>query len=185
MSKMRWCEMKIYVTRHGQTARNAVNRVCGGARDLPITDMGREQAKSLAGKLSGAEIDLIISSPMIRAAETAQIISRQISSPVIYSRRLKERDYGRYEGESRENPEYKRAKREFSNPLGSGESLLAVAARVYPFLDEIIEKYRDKTLLLVCHGGITRVINSYFTPLTDRDFHNFNMENCGLAEYEI
>ena len=44
---------------------------------------------------------------------------------------------------------------------------------------------RDKNILLVCHGGISRVINSYFKPMENDEFFNFVMENCGLLKYEF
>ncbi len=177
--------MKLYVTRHGQTRRNAIDTVCGGATDMPLSDVGKQQAKQLAENVVGRDIDLIIASPLIRAQQTAKFVAEKIGVPIITDSRLAERNYGRYEGHYRTEPGYIVAKRQFADKLGTGESLLQVAARLYPCLDEIKEKYSDKTVLIVCHASLMRVLNSYFVDLTNEEFFQFNVDNCQLVEYEL
>lgn len=61
-----------------------------------------------------------------------------------------------------------------------------VAARVYPFLDRIIEEYpQDAVLLLSCHGGILRMIASYFSDLDNEEFTEYFALNCEQVEFEI
>ena len=66
-----------------------------------------------------------------------------------------------------------------------GESYLDVAARIYPFLDEIRQRFAEKTVLLVSHGSACRVIRSYFCEMTDEAFYAYSQPNGGVEEYEI
>jgi probable phosphoglycerate mutase len=86
--------LTLILTRHGQAAAGDV--MLGGQLDLPLTAEGRAQAEALARRLSGVRIDRIVSSPMLRALETAQTIAT--GRPVELDQRLHELDYGRWEG---------------------------------------------------------------------------------------
>lgn len=55
--------------------------------------------------------------------------------------------------------------------------------RVYSALDDIIENYKDKTVLIVSHGGVCRVIETYFNNMTTDKYSNWFMGNCQLIEY--
>jgi len=69
--------MKVYFTRHGQNEWNAKNIVCG-VNDIPLNEKGKAQAKYLADKISDiGDIDIIVSSPLSRAKETAEIIAKK------------------------------------------------------------------------------------------------------------
>jgi len=67
----------------------------------------------------------------------------------------------------------------------TGESLLELSHRVYSALDSIIEKYDGKNVLIVSHGGVCRIIETYFNNLTTNEYSNWFMENCQLIEYDI
>mgnify|MGYP002801243846 CR=1 FL=1 len=62
--------MKLYVTRHGETAWNRENIVCG-VTDIPLNETGMEQAKATAQKLRDTPLDRVIVSPLLRARQTA------------------------------------------------------------------------------------------------------------------
>ena len=175
--------MKLYVARHGQTRWNSQNRVLGRT-DIPLNETGIEQAKGLAEKAASLGIDIIISSPLKRARQTADIVGGALGLNVLADDRLIEFDFGAFEGASRDDAEYQRLKRQFCSKYENGESVLAVAARVYPFLDEIRVKYRDKTVLLVCHNAMMRVINAYFTAPNNDEFFDFAVGNCETVFYE-
>ena len=86
--------LTLILTRHGQATAGEV--MLGGQLDVPLTPEGRTQAQALARRLSGVRIDRIVSSPMLRALETAQAIAT--GRPVELDERLRELDYGRWEG---------------------------------------------------------------------------------------
>ena len=86
--------LTLLLTRHGQAAAGDV--MLGGQLDLELTAEGRKEAEALARRLSGVRVDRIVSSPMLRALETAQTIAT--GRPVEVDERLRELDYGRWEG---------------------------------------------------------------------------------------
>ena len=89
--------MRLYVTRHGQTQYNIEVRICGRA-NVRLTEKGISQAHELALEMQDTDVDLIISSPLIRAKETADIVGQTIGAPVEVDERLAERDYGVIDG---------------------------------------------------------------------------------------
>ena len=175
--------MKIYVTRHGETEWNVLNKVCG-LTDVALTENGIEQAKVLAYKVSGLGIDVIISSPLKRAYETGRIVAERCGAPIVIDNRLIEQNYGIYEGVDRKDPAFLANKRNFAYRYPEGESMMQLAYRVYGFLDEIKKQYSGKNVLIVSHGGICRVINTYFTDMTNDEYFHHSLLNCELVEYE-
>lgn len=176
--------MKIYLTRHGQTEWNVLNKVCGRT-DVALTDNGIMQASELAVNLKSAGIDMIIASPMERAYSTARIIGNELGLSVSTDERLIEQNYGIYEGCDRKNPDFLANKRNFTYRYPGGESMMDVAVRTYGLMNEIRDKYSDKNVLIVCHGGVSRVINTYFRDITNDEFFNYELNNCSVETYEI
>lgn len=176
--------MKLYVTRHGETVINAQHKVSGRG-DVPLTDRGREQARVLADKCLDTDIDLIIASPLSRAWETARAVAEAKGVHMISEPALLELDYGRFDLVPIDDPEFLQVKRSFASRMGGGESILQVAARVYPCLERIKENYAGRTPLIVCHGTVCRVIHSYFRSMTDQQFWDSIPANCELREYEL
>jgi broad specificity phosphatase PhoE len=134
--------LTLLLTRHGQAAAGDV--MLGGQLDVPLLPRGREEAEALARRLSGVRIDRIVSSPMLRALETAQTIAT--GRPVEVDERLRELDYGRWEGLTyaeidARDPELRT--RWEHDPAAThspgGESGDDVAARALNFLVDLIE----------------------------------------------
>ncbi len=175
--------MRLYVARHGETAWNAVNKICGRT-DLPLTQNGQAQARLLAERLSSVRIDRIIASPMIRAQQTAAAVSEKMGISVQTDQRLIEQDYGVYEGEDRKNPGFLNNKRQFAYRYPGGESMMDVAYRVYGLVEELKEKYPDEHILIVCHGGVCRVLRTYFEDMTNDAFFSFSEDNANVRVYE-
>lgn len=178
--------MALYVTRHGQTIWNAENKVCG-LTDVDLNEIGLKQAEVLAKYFLDENIilDVIIASPLKRAVKTAEIIGKMNSVNVIFDHRLIEQNYGIYEGVDRENEGFQNNKRNFAFRYPGGESMMQVAYRVYGLLDEIKEKYQNKNVLLVCHGGVLRIINTYFEDVTNDEFYHWQMDNTELRRYHF
>lgn len=176
--------MKLYAARHGQTQWNLEDKVCGRT-DLPLTEVGLEQAQLLAERTRDLEIDVIISSPMLRARQTAAPTAALHGLEILLDERLIEQNYGIYEGVSRFDKDFLANKRHFAYRYPGGESMMDVAHRVYNLLEEIKEKYPDKYVLLVCHGGVCRVIRTYFEDMTNEDYFHYSEENAAVREYEL
>lgn len=177
--------MKFYVTRHGETIWNVQNKICGRT-DVELTEKGREQARQLADRVMDKNIDLIFGSPLQRAYETAQTVASRWDIPLIVDERLIEQHYGIYEGKDRKDDGFLQNKRQFAfcYPDG-GESMMQMAYRVYGFIEDVKKKYADKNVLVVCHGGVCRIIRSYFTDMTNDEFFHYYKENCQLEEYDL
>lgn len=174
----------LYFTRHGQTVWNVENKICG-ATDIELTELGHEQAVELGKEIlrQGLQIDEILYSPLIRAAETARHISEITGIPMREEIRLKEQNFGRYESTARNGAEFSEMKTHFANHYGTGETMLHLAQRIYNLLDDI--KADNKTYLFVAHNGIARVIHSYFNDMTNEEYAAFGIRNCEIRRYEI
>lgn len=179
---------EIYFTRHGQTMWNLENKVCG-ITDISLTDEGRRQAAELASQVKkGLEngdihIDRILYSPLKRAKETALCVAEATGLPAHEEVRLKEQDFGKFEGTTRDCIEFTESKMNFADDYGNGESLLKLAQRVYNLLDEL--KKSHETYLLVAHNGIARSLNSYFKSESNRGYAESGIKNCELVRYEF
>ena len=176
--------MKLYVTRHGQTQYNIETRICGRS-NVRLTDKGIRQAEERADSLKGKDIDLMLVSPLIRATTTAEIVSDKLNIPFLVDERLVERDYGAIDGTYEGTPGFMENWVQFGYVYPEGESLFKVIQRVYNFLYDIKEKYKDKSVMVISHGGVCRVINSYFKSLDNEKFFEFNLDNCKVLEYEL
>ena len=87
----------VTLVRHGQTASSA-RMAYSGRSDIPLTETGREQALHAAQQLVDADIDAVVTSPLIRARDTAQAIADATGAPLTVDERLTEVDYGAFEG---------------------------------------------------------------------------------------
>mgnify|MGYP005782903757 FL=1 len=89
--------MKILITRHGQTDWNVLGKI-QGQTDIELNDNGRQQAKETGELIKNENIDIIITSPLKRAKETAKIINENFNVTIIEDNRLMERNFGKSEG---------------------------------------------------------------------------------------
>jgi broad specificity phosphatase PhoE len=186
---------KIYLARHGQNVDN-LNSILNGHRDLPLTDLGRKQAKNLAYHIKDAAIDfgVVYSSPLSRALETAQIITDVLgySPPTIISD-LIERDFGTMTGKPIADIEKLCSPRiikadpitYFIDPEGA-ETFPDLVVRGSRILDFLFKKHSDTNVLLVCHGDIGKMIYAAFHNLDWKQvlmrFHFGNSELVLLDE---
>ena len=168
----------IYVVRHGETEWNAINKVLGRT-DMPLNDEGIKQAHEIACSLKDVKIDVFLCSPLCRARQTADAISNVTGIRYTIDDRLIEQDFGKFEGVDRFDGEYQAAKREYFVRYPGGESFFDLAARVYPLIEELGET----NALLVTHGGICRIIRSYFEDMGNEEFVQFAQGNCEVRMY--
>ncbi len=157
---------KLYFVRHGETDWNAAYRL-QGQRDIPINAKGRKQAarngESLLEALDDPSRFDYIASPMSRTRETMNIVRRGLGLPAEGYRtddRLKEVSYGDWEGFTFEELSETEADRvaerkadKFNFKAPRGESYRMLLARVESFLP-----YVENDSVIVCHGGIIRVL---------------------------
>jgi|SRR5579872_1012447 len=156
--------MEIYLIRHGETTGDIENRF-GGSYDDHLTARGREQLESTAKELKGKGIEIIFSSPLIRARESSEIIANQIIAPVEYIDGLKERDYGiltgliKTEAEAK-YPEVVKLHENYKNTDPGGESYEHFCKRVIEAFTSISTKNYG-TVAILTHGGPIKTIYRY------------------------
>ncbi len=181
---------RILLVRHGATNWNDENRIIGRS-DLPLSANGVEQATQLANRLSNESIDAILSSNLKRAAETAEIIAEPSGHSVVYDARLRELDFGLWEGltvrqvEAESPGAFERWKENSGLSPPSGESPQAIIDRVQAFNADLKEKHLGKTILIVSHGVILQVMVYSLLNLPYRNDWTFYMYNGSISEMRI
>ena len=177
--------MRVLYIRHGQTEWNVLNKLQGRA-DVSLNKNGIEQAYIAKEGLKNEQIDLIMCSPLKRAKETAEIINEDRKLPLLFDDRLMERDFGELEGMLISDLDYEEVWSYKKNTKYiRAECMVDFFDRVYGFLDDIKPKYKDKSILLVAHGGVSIPVKCYFNGIPDTyTLQGLISPNCAIAKYE-
>lgn len=183
--------MILYVIRHGESESNLQGKY-GGHYNTPLTPKGLNQAEQLIENLFGINFEIIISSSLIRARQTAEIIKEAYNLPLVLSDDFRERNLGVYEGLTKEEiidkyPDlwHRHCTRKFDDAPTNGETYQQFIERITKSLIKLHENYHDKCVLLVTHFFVTRVINKYYNNLSFDEMHDFNLVNCEMAKYIV
>ncbi len=147
---------RYLLLRHGLAESNIkeiISFVPEKGKKYHLTLKGRVEIEKLAKKLKKEKIDFIFSSDITRAKETAQILEKELKVKVIYDQRLKEINLGIFQGtKSYEYHHYFSSDLEkFTKPIPKGETLLDVTKRVFSFIRELEQKYKNKTFIIISH----------------------------------
>lgn len=137
--------MKIMYFVHGTTYDNASGK-CSGWKQVELTDLGKEQAINLGKVNKDLKLDVIFTSDLIRAIDSANLAFPNIKK--IVDKRLRECNYGDYDGESKKLVVYEQ---HIDNPFPNGESLNEVEKRIKDFIEELKKDYSGKTIGIVAH----------------------------------
>jgi broad specificity phosphatase PhoE len=147
---------ELLLARHGETDWNRERRIQGHT-DVPLNARGVKQARVLAEILAPVRLAAVYSSDLTRARETAAMVARAHSLDVLVERRLREKNFGSWEGLTDVEiadrfPDAVRGR------WGDGETTEQVATRVVEVIDVIRARHGDGTVLVVSHGGPLRAI---------------------------
>lgn len=188
--------MKIYLIRHGETDWNT-KKLLQGMTNIPLNENGREVARETAEGLKDVPFDVIYTSPLMRARETAEIIRGDRKIPIIEDDRLKEISFGPFEGCCCSREGYNISDPEFIRffkspgtyiPPEGGESIAHLCARTTEFLQELMNKaeYQDKTVLVSGHGAVVKGLLSSLTITDLNDFWNGGVHrNCAVTILDV
>jgi broad specificity phosphatase PhoE len=174
--------LTLLLTRHGHTDRSEPDRYLGQRVDAQLTERGRADAQALGERLAEVRLDRVVSSPLPRAVDTAQLITGGRTS-VETDRRLAEMDYGDWEGMTVDEVQQLRAD-EYSaydaDPAGyqipGGESGRLLAERLTTLLDDVVGWWRaqpaevEHNVLLVGHASVNRALLAVSLDVPLRDF---------------
>jgi 2,3-bisphosphoglycerate-dependent phosphoglycerate mutase len=146
--------------RHGETDWNRQQRFQGQI-DVPLNPTGHEQARRLAQALAAERFDLLFSSDLQRARETAQPVQRAHAKPLLAQAALREQSFGVLEGMDVAGIKARHPqlwahwlRHDADYALPEGESTRQFHARVVSAVRELATAHGDKTLVLVTHGGV-------------------------------
>lgn len=182
----------ILLARHGETDWNSERRWQGHA-DQPLNEVGREQARELAGTLAGRSIDVVYSSDLVRAHETALIVAERLGLPVEGDAGLREVDVGDWSGRlvaeiEAADPEAFQLWRQGRKAWNGGESYEEMGARVVGAVLRLAARHPGETVLIVTHGGSIRACRATAAGLdyaASRVAAIGSMANCEVVELHV
>jgi alpha-ribazole phosphatase/probable phosphoglycerate mutase len=177
---------KVYLVRHGETLWNAEKKYLG-LTDIGLTKNGLSQAERLAQRLEGEGIEVIFTSPLLRAKETASLIAGKLKVQVEVWEELKEVDFGEWEGLTYEEIREKYGdliNKWMENPsafsIPGGDSWEEINERAKRFLKKIQER-KEEVALAVSHGGLIKAIFARVLHMHPPDFTSFLIGNGSLS----
>lgn len=173
--------LRLYVVRHGQTRANREHRYLG-ALEADLTDVGRQQAEALKALLP-AEIDVLISSPLLRAQQTAEILNKTLGLPLRLDAHFRERNVGVFEGLTQAEAQARypllwarNITRQWHEAPDGGETIAEVVERVRLGLNGLVERHAGGTVVLVAHGFVGKTVRALVRG-DFSDFFDWQLEN--------
>jgi probable phosphoglycerate mutase len=180
--------MRLILVRHGQSVENAKG-IIHGVTEGTLSPLGIEQSRRLAGALEGEKVDVMFSSDLRRAIQTAEAVAeRRPGVPWVRDSLLRERSYGIFEGRPMEAIRAERsrlglAKQDF-RPEG-GESYGDVRKRAEAFLGKVEKAYGKRTVLIVGHGEFLLIMISAALRESMEKAAEGRMDNASISILEI
>jgi probable phosphoglycerate mutase len=159
-----------YIVRHGETVWNKKG-ISQGHKDSPLTRRGIRSAKKLGKKLSGENIGIIYSSDLGRCVQTAEIINRQLNVKLIKTAKLREQNFGDYNGKLNR---WVRKRIDIGNhdaKSPNGESFNQMKTRILRFVYSLADQDRGKALLVTHDGPLRAILSEYY-------YVDSNSEKC-------
>lgn len=170
--------MKLIIARHGETEEN-IKEILQGHLPGKLTERGIDQAKKLALRLKDEKIDAIYSSDLARASDTAKEIAKfHSNTPIYFVKELREKDQRELSGKLISEIDW--------NKPRDTEKKEAIAIRVKKILDAAYEKYKDKTVLFVSHGGTIKILTAIIMDVSLEKAKELDHSvNTGISIFEI
>lgn len=186
--------MKLYFVRHGESEANTRHIISNRESPFHLTARGREQAQALAKRLRDIPFGAMYSSPILRARETADILSASLGIPYQVTEALREYDCGVLEEQGDEESwslhracyEDWTLRREYDKRPKGGESFSDIQKRFLPFIQSLQKEGRDQYILLVGHGGLFHLMLPLILSNIDHEFvrlHGIGHTDCVVAEF--
>ena len=181
--------LEIILVRHGETAWNA-GETFRGKKDIPLNETGVNQAQLLGEYLRDEKIDVIYSSPLSRAVETAEAVAAHHDLAVDIVGNLVDMDFGEWEGLTvgEVKDRYEELYRDWLDTpeqvkIPGGESLADVEQRVVPFLEDAVARLGEGTIVLVSHRVVLKVLICNLLCLGNAAFFNVKLDNAAVTRF--
>lgn len=182
---------KLILIRHGETVWNQERRY-QGQQDSSLSPLGISQAQKVGKYLAEEKIAAIYSSDLARANITAQSIAKHHGINPILDKRLREMSFGVWEGLTRDEiiekyPDlfYARYQNSLETKIPGGELPQEVIVRFQEFLNEIVPKHKDETIVIVSHGGTLRLNIAHLLHIPIEKSYCLRLGNAGISELEF
>jgi len=178
--------MRLIVTRHGETEENRQGIIQGHLHGI-LSELGKEQAKKLAERLKEEKIDLILSSDLARASDTAKEIAKfHPEIPFELKKELRERDWGEFSGKRSDDIEYwnkieNGVWRDGLIAEHGGETPEEATKRITNFKNELLQKFSGKKVLVVTHNSIANLLLCGLV----KEYDKVRLENTSLTIFEF
>jgi alpha-ribazole phosphatase len=180
---------RLFLARHGLTTWNSANRY-QGQQDIPLSETGLRQAQALGRRLRSEVIDIIYTSDLSRAWQTAQaVLAFHPHLAALPDPRLRELCFGAWEGLAHSEVEQRYPQElaawivdPFNQPAPGGESLRQLTERVQAVLDEL-QTEPAENVLIVAHGGSLQVMICLVLELPVKHYWQFRLDNASLTEF--
>jgi probable phosphoglycerate mutase len=184
--------MKLHFVRHGESEANVQHVISNRESTFGLTERGREQAQNLAQTLKDIHFTAIFTSPILRARQTAEILSGSFQLPYQVTEALREYDCGILEEKSDEESwrshrwfyEAWTLRHNYADKPEGGECFTDIRDRFVPFI-ESFKKDGDDHILLIGHGGLFHLMLPLVLNNIDDDFvslHGLGHTECVIAE---
>ena len=178
---------RLFLVRHGETEYNKKGMMQGRGIDAPLNDTGHRQAQLIAENLESEGPDVIVSSGMIRAIETARPLSEKLSKPIHSFSELDEMNFGDFEGQKSSNiqKELKQlhdtwAKGEVNVPIPGGESPVEVYERADGRIRSLLNEGNNETKVFFLHGRLIRILLSKWLGYGLQNMHKIEHQNGAI-----
>ena len=182
--------MILYLVRHGETINNG-HGIIQGQMEVNLSPLGIENASKLKELISKLDIDVVISSPLSRALDTAKIITDD-KFPINIDDRIIERSWGFSEGVSIEEIGDEETIRRWDFNLNTDggndhiEKVQDFLKRLSEFLEDIRVRYADKRVLVVSHSAVLRGMHYIINGIPeDGDLSKIEIPNLRVIEYKL
>lgn len=177
--------MRLLIVRHGQTKSN-VKKFIQGQNPGKLTKKGKKQTEKLAKRLLKEKIDIIYCSDLKRCKETIKPFLKLRKIPIIYTKELRERNYGIFSGKPISYfykwLKERGGKGNFNLKIPKGESFPDVQKRAKKFISKIIKKHKEENILLVTHGALKTAIMLYlFNKTPEKHYKKYKGKNTALS----
>lgn len=179
---------RLYLIRHGEVERN-YHKVFGGRIDMELSPLGHEQVESLARFLRATPPDILYASPMRRVQQTLAPLARETGLKPVLMEGLREVDFGAWTGLSWDDVQAKHGVSAFSwlhqlddGAIESAERVKDFRERVEMSLDQILAEADGKTVAVICHGGVIRMLLSILLDLPFRKMSIFEIEYASVTK---
>jgi broad specificity phosphatase PhoE len=166
----------VFLIRHGVTEWHGAKKVLGH-RDIGLNDQGVKQARASAEALAARKISEIVSSPLARATQTAEIIAERFKVPIARDPRLADFRVGKWEGMSyadvSASPEYQKFLADpMSERIPGGEDLKDIRERAVGAVEQALaDAPTGESLAIVTHAGIIRVVMAHYLGMNLAHYH--------------